>query len=58
MRDGRRVQRNLADEVVEVGGYGTARQLTLVEDGTGALPDTRPAVRRTDTPIGLVADSH
>ena len=58
MRDGRRVQRNLADEVVEVGGDGTARQLTLVEDGTGAQPDTRPAVRRTDTPIGLVADSH
>jgi hypothetical protein len=29
---------SLADEVVEVGGYGTARQLTLVEDGAPVLP--------------------
>jgi predicted polyphosphate/ATP-dependent NAD kinase len=37
VRAGRRVQRSLADEVVEVGGYGTARQLTLVEDGAPVL---------------------
>jgi hypothetical protein len=28
---------SLADEVVEVGGYGTARQLSLVEDGAPVL---------------------
>jgi hypothetical protein len=38
VRAGRRVQRSLADEVVEIGGYGTACQLSLVEDGAPVLP--------------------
>ncbi|MHB8340296.1 MAG: metallophosphoesterase family protein [Mycobacteriales bacterium] len=36
-RDGRRVSLGLADESVEMGGYGPARQLTLFEGGTAVL---------------------
>ncbi len=37
VRDGRQVDVDLADETVEIAGYGPARQLTLVEDGTPVL---------------------
>jgi len=37
VRDGRRVTVVLADETVEINGYGTARQLTLYEHGQPVL---------------------
>jgi DNA-binding CsgD family transcriptional regulator len=37
VREGRRVQLMLADETVQINGYGIARQLTLIEHGTPAL---------------------
>jgi len=37
VRDGRRVTVTLADELVEINGYGTARQLTLYEAGAPVL---------------------
>ncbi|MGI8949694.1 MAG: putative transposase, partial [Ornithinimicrobium sp.] len=37
LRDGRRVYVHLAEETVEVPGYGPARQLTLVEHDTAVL---------------------
>ena len=37
VRDGRRISVMLADEIVELTGYGSARQLTLFEDGTAIL---------------------
>jgi hypothetical protein len=36
-RDGRRVYVHLADEIVDIKGYGPARQLTLFEAGTPVL---------------------
>ena len=37
VRDGRRIAVLLADEIVEIKGYGAARQLTLFEHGTPVL---------------------
>ena len=37
VRDGKRITVMLADEIVELKGYGTARQLTLVEDEVPVL---------------------
>ncbi|MHB1801507.1 MAG: putative transposase, partial [Actinomycetes bacterium] len=37
IRDGKRISVMLADEIVELTGYGKARQLTLFEDGTAIL---------------------
>jgi hypothetical protein len=37
LRDGRRVYVHLADEIVDIKGYGPARQLTLFEHGTPVL---------------------
>jgi transposase len=37
VREGRRVHLMLADETVEIGGYGPARQLTLIEHGAPVL---------------------
>lgn len=37
VRDGRRVSVMLADEIVELAGYGSARQLTLFQDATAIL---------------------
>ncbi|MGH9057074.1 MAG: putative transposase [Acidimicrobiales bacterium] len=37
VRDGKRVTVTLADEVVKISGYGTARQLTLYEHGAAVL---------------------
>jgi hypothetical protein len=37
MRDGKQVSVMLADETVEINGYGTARQLTLFEHGAAVL---------------------
>jgi len=37
VRDGRRVYLTLIDESIEITGYGTARQLTLIEDGLPVL---------------------
>jgi len=37
VRDGRRVYLTLIDESIEIAGYGTARQLTLIEDGLPVL---------------------
>ncbi len=37
LRDGQRVEVMLADETVQLKGYGQARQLTLVEDGAPVL---------------------
>lgn len=37
VREGRRVYLTLIDENLEIAGYGTARQLTLIEDGLPVL---------------------
>ena len=37
MRDGKRISVTLADETVQIKGYGAARQLTLFEDGKPVL---------------------
>jgi len=37
VRDGRQVEVDLADETLDITGYGTARQLTLVQDDTPVL---------------------
>ena len=37
VRDGRRISVMLADEIVQLKDYGSARQLTLFEDGTAIL---------------------
>ena len=37
VRDGKRISVMLADEIVELNDYGSARQLTLFEDGTAIL---------------------
>jgi transposase len=37
LRDGRRVSMTLAEETVEINGYGAARQLTLFEHGVAVL---------------------
>jgi len=37
VRDGRRISVTLADETVQINGYGAARQLTLFEHGTPVL---------------------
>ena len=37
IRDGRRITVTLADETVEINGYGSARQLTLFEHGRAVL---------------------
>src|SRR5664279_4254543 len=37
-RDGKRISVPLADETVQIKGYGAARQLTLFEDGAPVLP--------------------
>src|SRR5665647_547582 len=37
VRDGKRISVMLADEIVELKDYGSARQLTLFEDGTAIL---------------------
>jgi len=37
VRDGRRISVSLADESVQINGYGQARQLTLFEDGAPVL---------------------
>jgi len=37
VRDGKRIYVDLADEAVDIAGYGPARQLTLVEHGTAVL---------------------
>jgi hypothetical protein len=37
VRDGKRISVTLADETVQINGYGAARQLTLFEHGTSVL---------------------
>src|SRR5674536_252715 len=37
LRDGKRISVPLADETVQINGYGAARQLTLFEDGAPVL---------------------
>jgi len=37
VRDGKRISVTLADEIVQLTGYGSARQLTLFQDGTAVL---------------------